>query len=184
MVDLSVSYRRFLRSAATLAAVILAQSALPAPLVQSTSAEIAATFVSDVTIPDGTVVEPGEGFTKTWRVKNSGSVPWNEYKLKFSSGDQMGAPDTVVVPLAAPGAVVDIDVPMITPTEAGRHEGIWHIHTTDGEELRGVHCQFLSLLKGPRRWLNWRPVSEIVPLRCARRPSKPWQGSGRRLFQG
>ena len=149
MVNLSVRYWRFLRTAATLAAVVLAQSALPAPLAQSTSAEIAATFVSDVTIPDGTVVEPGKGFTKTWRVKNSGSVPWNEYALKFCSGEQMAAPNAVVVPSAAPGAVVDIEVPMVAPPEAGRHEGKWQIHTTDGEELwGGGRVSVLVFVKG------------------------------------
>ncbi|HSR20131.1 MAG TPA: NBR1-Ig-like domain-containing protein, partial [Anaerolineales bacterium] len=35
-----------------------------------------AAFVSDVTIPDGTILKPGEKFTKTWRIYNSGSCSW------------------------------------------------------------------------------------------------------------
>ena len=36
----------------------------------------AATFVSDVTVPDGTSFNPGDTFTKTWRLSNSGSTTW------------------------------------------------------------------------------------------------------------
>ena len=35
------------------------------------------TFLSDVTIPDNTEMTPGDQFTKTWRVKNSGSCVWD-----------------------------------------------------------------------------------------------------------
>ena len=34
-----------------------------------------ADFVTDITIPDETVIEPGEDFTKTWRLKNTGTCP-------------------------------------------------------------------------------------------------------------
>ena len=51
----------------------------------------AATFVSDVTIPDETVISPGRSFTKTWRITNSGSTTWSGYNLGFVDGIQMGA---------------------------------------------------------------------------------------------
>ena len=34
-------------------------------------------YVSDVTIPDGTEVAPGEAFTKTWALVNTGNCTWN-----------------------------------------------------------------------------------------------------------
>ena len=34
-------------------------------------------FVTDVTIPDGTVLQPNETFVKTWRIKNIGTCAWN-----------------------------------------------------------------------------------------------------------
>lgn len=44
-----------------------------------------ARFVSDVTIPDGTVVQRGEWVTKTWELENYGTCPWNEnYKVVWS----------------------------------------------------------------------------------------------------
>ena len=46
----------------------------------------AAAFVRDVTIPDGTIVEPGRDFTKTWRLKNVGTCSWTTaYALVFVS---------------------------------------------------------------------------------------------------
>ena len=31
----------------------------------------------DVTVPDGTELNPGDDFTKTWRIMNNGSCTWN-----------------------------------------------------------------------------------------------------------
>ena len=36
----------------------------------------AATFLADVTIPDDTSMAPYQKFEKTWRIRNSGTVPW------------------------------------------------------------------------------------------------------------
>src|SRR5512143_27998 len=48
------------------------------------------TYVSDVTIPDGTMTIPGEQFVKTWAVENTGSCPWTtDYQLAFVNGDSM-----------------------------------------------------------------------------------------------
>ncbi|MEZ4516680.1 MAG: NBR1-Ig-like domain-containing protein [Chloroflexota bacterium] len=32
-----------------------------------------AQFVEDITVPDGTLVEPGQMIEKTWRLRNSGT---------------------------------------------------------------------------------------------------------------
>ncbi len=98
----------------------------------------ASTFVSDVTIPDGTVMSPGQSFTKTWRIRNSGSTSWSGYKLAFASGAQMGAPPSVSVPMTPPGATVDISAPMTAPTDAGGHKGNWRLRTADGESFGEV----------------------------------------------
>jgi len=59
-----------------------------------------ACFVGDVTVPDGTKFEPGESFTKTWRMLSCGCIPWPEgTSWVFVSGDQMGAPESVPVPI-------------------------------------------------------------------------------------
>ena len=56
-------------------------------------------FIADVTIPDGTVMEPGQAFTKTWRLKNVGAVEWGEgSNLSFHDGEQIGGTSPVAAP--------------------------------------------------------------------------------------
>ena len=86
-------------------------------------------FVSDVSIPDGTVVKAGQRFTKTWKLKNTGTTTWSGYHLVFTDGDQMGAPYAVPVPETPPGDTVEISVPMTAPHDAGAHRGIWQMRT-------------------------------------------------------
>ncbi len=93
----------------------------------------AATFVSDVSIPDGTVMIPGQSFTKTWKFRNSGTTTWTDYNLTFVGGMQMSAPFSVSVTMTTPGATVDISVPMTAPTNVGSHRGNWQMHTVGGD---------------------------------------------------
>ncbi len=84
-------------------------------------------FEEDVTIPDGTRMEPGEVFTKTWRLRNDGETTWNKhFDLVFDSGEQMGGPDrqalTEEVP---PGESIDISVKLTAPEEEGEYTGLW-----------------------------------------------------------
>ncbi len=48
----------------------------PGPATVPPSSCDKAQFVSDVTIPDGTVMSPGQKFTKTWSLKNVGTCAW------------------------------------------------------------------------------------------------------------
>ncbi len=106
----------------------------------------AASFVSDVTIPDGTVMRPEQSFTKTWRIRNSGSTKWSGYSLAFVSDAQMGAPAIVSVPTTAPGTTVDISVPMTAPTEAGFYRSDWQMRTADGKFF-GTSVYVLIMVK-------------------------------------
>ena len=58
-----------------------------------------ASFVSDVSVKDGTSFTAGQTFTKTWRIKNVGSCSWSkDYTIYFLSGNSMGAPASVNFP--------------------------------------------------------------------------------------
>ncbi len=93
-----------------------------------------ATFVTDVTINDGTLFAPNTPFTKIWRLKNSGSCAWTtSYKLVFQSGDQMGAPASIAFPVnVAPGETVDLSAPMTAPGTAGKYRGYWMLNNAAG----------------------------------------------------
>ena len=95
-----------------------------------------AQFVADVTIPDGTVMSSGQQFTKTWRVVNSGTIPWGEgTQLVFAGGTQMGGSSPVSVGDVAPGATVDISANMRAPTEPGKYTGRWRLQAGDGTPM-------------------------------------------------
>ncbi|HEY44620.1 MAG TPA: tandem-95 repeat protein [Anaerolineae bacterium] len=86
-----------------------------------------ASFIKDVTFPDGTYVAAGEGFEKIWRIENTGTCPWTtEYHLVFTSGYSMGG--LASMPLAGnipSGAVVDISVDLQAPAIKGSYKGYW-----------------------------------------------------------
>jgi len=92
----------------------------------ATTAGLAAAFVTDVTVPDNTRFEKGESFTKTWRLRNSGSEDWPENTvLVYVRGEQMTSANSVEVGSVAVGAEVDISVEMTAPDRDGNFTGVW-----------------------------------------------------------
>lgn len=91
-------------------------------------------FVSDVTIPDNTPMTPGQAFTKTWKVKNTGSCQWDAgFKFAFVGGEQMGGATFTLPAVVAAGAVYDISVPMTAPNKSGTLRGNWQMQTAGGQ---------------------------------------------------
>lgn len=96
-----------------------------------------ATFVADVTVQDGTQFAPGAAFTKTWRLKNSGSCIWTTaYKLIYYSGELMSAPTTVNLPWGATyDQTVDVSVNMVAPSNPGSYRGYWILANASGKHF-------------------------------------------------
>ncbi len=94
-----------------------------------------ARFISDVTIPDNTVLRPGQSFTKTWRLRNVGDCIWDEnYALVFVGGDQLSAPPKVVLPkIVRKNETVDISVEMVAPTTGGTFRSNWKLSNADNQ---------------------------------------------------
>jgi uncharacterized protein YkwD len=91
-----------------------------------------AAFYADLTIPDDTVVEQQEKFTKTWRVSNEGTCIWENYQLVYAGGEAMNANPANPVPLARPDEVVDISVDMQAPTRGGSYTSYWQFAAPNG----------------------------------------------------
>lgn len=92
-----------------------------------------AVFVTDVTVPDDTPFRPGERFEKVWRMRNTGTCPWDaSFTWAFESGEQMGAEPAVPVPPTIPGADADIRVRFVAPAEPGRYIGRWRMLDPQG----------------------------------------------------
>lgn len=109
-------------------------SATPGPT--SNAACDKAAFVEDITVPDGTVFEPGETFVKTWRLKNTGLCTWNsQYAIVFDKGNPMGSPASFPFPAEniPPGAEVDLSVTLQAPTEAGEYRADWKLRNPAGQ---------------------------------------------------
>lgn len=93
-------------------------------------------FIKDVTIPDDMDLEPGEAFTKTWRLENAGTCPWTiGYLLYFDSGDIMGGPSSqdLTSQTIPPGESLDVSVKLAAPQETGSYQGNWKLRNVKGE---------------------------------------------------
>jgi hypothetical protein len=91
-----------------------------------------AQFISDITIPDGTTMTPGQAFTKTWRIKNIGTCTWAGYSLVFDSGDAMNGAASSAIANTPPGGTVDISINLVAPATVGNYRGYWRIRSTSG----------------------------------------------------
>ncbi len=119
----------------------------------STPLSDSASFLADITLPDGTIVAPGQTLTKTWRVKNTGGTTWGSgYQLAFRDGDRLGAPDTVNVSGVAPGKEADLSVPLqiLSSLAPGIYSAHWQLRNAQGTYF------------GPSLWFNLR-VPNIQP---------------------
>jgi lysozyme len=90
-------------------------------------------------------VAPGQPFTKTWRVKNTGNTRWGAgYSFAFFGDKQVGAPDTVPLPQADPGQTVDVSVTMIAPVTPMYYRSTWR--------AKNANCDWI----GPQTYLKFR----------------------------
>ena len=101
-----------------------------APVVQQSLCQDAL-YMSDVTIPDGTILSAGESFEKTWLVLNGGTCAWEStYVLGFVSGDEMSGVATALSESVASNGQTQLSVTFTAPLTAGTYASYWQM--TDG----------------------------------------------------
>jgi hypothetical protein len=89
------------------------------PVVEPTACQNDAEFLADLTIPDGTVVAPGDTVVKTWQVRNTGSCGWHSgYRLDQIAGDLLLADEPVELPVVAPGDEVELTISVSLAVDA------------------------------------------------------------------
>ncbi len=91
-------------------------------------------FVQDITIPDGTKIIAGTTFTKTWRIRNSGSCTWDtRFDIAFVSGTQMTS-GTIwdLTKEVRPGETVDISINMTAPATVGTYQANFQMVNPNG----------------------------------------------------
>jgi hypothetical protein len=90
-------------------------------------------FVEDVTIPDGTVVQPGANVDKQWLVVNDGTCSWtDDYRLKFVGGDPLGVAEDQPLSPAAAGSQVVLRIVFTASQQSGRYFSKWQAVDPDG----------------------------------------------------
>lgn len=127
-------------------------------------ADDAMMFVSDVTIPDHSVVLPGERFTKTWAIQNVGEIAWKnrqlcraDDELVVSMRNPMGELQplleshlaslgrSIPIPDTEPGQMVELSVEFAAPTENCSVASIWRITDELGQPCFSPRC-FLQVI--------------------------------------
>jgi hypothetical protein len=117
-------------------ATVLA-SATPARCTDNTQ------FIKDVTVPDGSVMLPGQQFNKTWRIKNTGTCAWDSsYGLAFAAGNAMSGQPAQIQGIVSPDTNYDVTVGMTAPTQPGDAQGWWQM----------VNSKTVAF--GPRLWVD------------------------------
>ena len=115
-------------------ATLVAPTAIPSTATATPDTCNQASFIDDVTIPDGSKIFSGASFIKTWRVKNIGTCTWNtNYALVTFSGDNLGAPAVSVLPAnVPPGGTIDLSVNLTAPASNGKYKQNFKLRSDSG----------------------------------------------------
>lgn len=90
-------------------------------------------YLQDLTIPDGSLIAPGDRVDKRWQVRNSGSCNWDQrYSLRLISGDDLGAGASIVLYPARAGSEATLQVLFTAPQEPGTYACQWQAANPDG----------------------------------------------------
>ncbi len=120
------------------AAPTIAPTAVPTVQSGGQACTDSAAFVSDVSVPDNVLFSPGTAFTKTWRLKNTGTCVWDSsYLVYWISGATMSQqPGYFIVPAGQsvePGQTVDVSVGMTAPMDVGYYTAYWGLKGPAGQ---------------------------------------------------
>jgi polar amino acid transport system substrate-binding protein len=78
------------------------------------------------------VLDPGQPFTKGWRVKNAGTCTWDSgYRLVYAGGNdpaaEMGGEPVSIQGQVEPGSTYDIQVDLVAPLKPGTYQAFWQM---------------------------------------------------------
>ncbi|KAH7284418.1 hypothetical protein KP509_34G053800 [Ceratopteris richardii] len=107
---------------------------------KSNIGKLDARFVQDVTIFEGTELSPGTRFTKIWRMRNIGNLPWPPAtQIVYAGGDPLGTKLSASVELPEGGLPceeeVNIAVDFVAPVSLGRYVSHWRLRAPSGQKF-------------------------------------------------
>ena len=89
-------------------------------------------LINDIALSSSTV-KPGDTFTKTWQVANTGTCEWKfNYRLVFVSGEDMDGVGESLGNDIAVNKWTKIKATMIAPKNQGTYTAYWRLTDTGG----------------------------------------------------
>ncbi|KAK4512641.1 calcium channel protein [Mucor velutinosus] len=126
----------------SVAVATVAASSTTLPISEPTpNTAIDASFVSDLNIPDGTIVVPRKTFIKMWKLKNTGNVDWPlGSHLLFNGGSilrpyPISRPDCFAVPVISPDEETCVTAELQAPDSPGHYTSFFCLCTPDGKRF-------------------------------------------------
>jgi hypothetical protein len=102
-------------------------------------------WVADLTLDDKNmtappVFQPGQQFSKSWRLRNAGTCDWSpDFSLTYRSGNvpeaQMGGRSFKIGKAVAPGQTIDLTANLVAPQAPGVYQGFWQMANAAGRPL-------------------------------------------------
>jgi hypothetical protein len=115
-------------------------------------------FIQDVTIPNNTKLNAGETFTKTWRIKNTGTCAWTAgYKFYFIGGQLFGSDTRKIRSAVSVGGTIDISLNMVAPNSPGTYSSYWRM-TDEAGQLFGTSFSVVIIVPGA----TFTPTSAVT----------------------
>jgi hypothetical protein len=124
-----------------------------------------AAFVSQTTIPTNTVMTPGQSFTMTWTLQNTGTSTWTPgtygYTLNYQSGENLSAQTyTTQGKSVEPFGEATFSVPMTAPTTPGTYVSTWQMSNANYKRFGPMVSVQIVVAGPPAPTLN-APASGI-----------------------
>ncbi len=90
-------------------------------------------YLKDISIPDGSLVQPGETLDKRWAVENAGTCNWDSsYTLRLIAGPSLDAPEEQPLYPARASAQAVIRILFTAPQEPGTYRSAWQAYDPAG----------------------------------------------------
>jgi hypothetical protein len=91
-------------------------------------------YIEDVTITDNTQMKPGEVFTKTWLVQNTGGCAWRPgFTFQHVGGDAMRGNTVTLTEAIQTGSKRELSVQLVVPSgQNGLIQSAWRMADENG----------------------------------------------------
>ncbi|RIK15544.1 MAG: hypothetical protein DCC51_14570, partial [Anaerolineae bacterium] len=133
--------------------LLVAEIRVPISTTPGSSSLEDAQLEEHITYPDGSEVRAGTQFTKTWAIRNTGSIAWSAgYTLARVGGTEMGDTQQIEVTGIAPQQIAHVTIEMTAPETTGRYISRWRMRNPRGEYFGSTFFTSVVVVEIPTRY--------------------------------